>query len=108
MDRAAADVLAAFEGAEKARLPLMDCYLAGVGAWRQAHPDHAPTYAAQRAVSVILEAKVSLRVPDEWPPRGPPARAAALIGLGRASAERIGEKRRDQRKPAQPAEDWNR
>ena len=65
MDRAAADVLAAFEGAEKARLPLADCYRAGVGAWRQAHPDQTPKYAAQRAVSVILEAKVSLRVPDE-------------------------------------------
>ena len=64
-DPAAADVLAAYEAAWKARKSTADCYHAGVGAWRQAHPEQTPVYAAQRAVSVILAAKVSLRIPDE-------------------------------------------
>ena len=61
-DRAATDVIAAFDAAEKAGLPLAQCYLAGVKAWQGAHPNQKPEYAASRAVAVILAAKVSLRV----------------------------------------------
>ena len=64
IDPAATDVLAAYEAAWQARKSTAECYRAGVGAWRQAHPDQTPAYAAQRAVAVILAAKVSLRIPD--------------------------------------------
>ena len=64
MDPVAADVIAAFEAAEKAGLSLVDCYKAGVDIWRRAHPDQMPHFAAMRAVGVILDAKVSLRIPD--------------------------------------------
>jgi len=57
-------VLAAYEAALEARKSTVDCYRAGVVAWRQAHPDQKPAYAAQRAVAVILAAKVSLRIDD--------------------------------------------
>ena len=62
-DGAAADVLAAFERAEKARLPTVDCYIAGVEAWQRAHPDQSAAYAGTQAVAVILAVKVKLR-PD--------------------------------------------
>ena len=62
MDGAAARVVAAFEAAQRARLAPLECYRAGVEAWRRAHPDQARTYAAEQAVAVILAAKVSLRV----------------------------------------------
>ena len=62
MDRATTDVIAAFDAAEKAGLPLVQFYRAGVEAWQGAHPDHRPEYAASKAVTVILAAKVSLRV----------------------------------------------
>jgi len=61
-DPAAPAVIAAFEAAERAGLSTRECYKAGVEVWRQVHPDHAATYAAQQAVEVILRAKVSLRV----------------------------------------------
>jgi len=64
IDPAATDVLAAYESAWEARKSTADCYRAGVWAWRQAHPDQKPAYAAQRAVAVILAAKVSLRIDD--------------------------------------------
>ena len=64
IDPAAADVLTAYETACAARKSTADCYRAGVGVWRQAHPDQKPAYAAQRAVAVILAAKVSLRIDD--------------------------------------------
>jgi hypothetical protein len=64
-DPAAPEILAAYEAAWKARRSTADCYRAGVEAWRRVHPDQTPVYAAQRAVAVILAAKVSLRVPDE-------------------------------------------
>ena len=41
-DPAAADVLAAFEGAQEARQQTVDCYLAGVEARRKGHPDQSP------------------------------------------------------------------
>jgi hypothetical protein len=64
IDPAATDVLAAYEAAWAARKSTADCYRAGVSAWREVHPDQKPTYAARRAVAVILAAKVSLRIPD--------------------------------------------
>jgi hypothetical protein len=63
-DPAASAVLEAFEAAQAARLPPVDCYRAGIEAWRRAHPDQRPEYAALQAVGVILAAKVSLRVDD--------------------------------------------
>ena len=63
-DRAAAAVLAAFEAAQRDDLPSVDCYRAGVEAWRRAHPDQRSDYAARQAVAVILAAKVKLRVED--------------------------------------------
>ena len=64
IDPAATDVLAAYEAASAARQSSADCYRAGVVAWRQAHPDQKPAYAAQRAVAVILAAKTSLRIEE--------------------------------------------
>ena len=61
-DPAAPAVLAAFDAAQDAGLPAVDCYRAGVEAWRRIHRDHAAEYAARQAVAVILAAKVSLRV----------------------------------------------
>ena len=63
-DRAAPGVLAAFEAAQRDDLPSVDCYRAGVEAWRHAHPDQRSDYAARQAVAVILAAKVKLRVDD--------------------------------------------
>ena len=64
MDDAASAVLEAFEAAQRDDLPPVDCYRAGVEAWRRAHPNQTATYAARKAVTVILAAKVSLRVDD--------------------------------------------
>jgi hypothetical protein len=63
-DPAASAVLAAFEAARRDDLPQVDCYRAGVDAWRRAHPDQRREYAAKQAVAIILAAKVSLRVDD--------------------------------------------
>jgi uncharacterized protein YcbX len=63
-DRAALDVVAAYESAERAGLPPVDCYRAGVEVWRRAHPDQTATYSAGKAVAVILAARVSLRIED--------------------------------------------
>ena len=63
-DSAAAAVLAAFEAGQRDDLPPVDCYRAGVEAWRRAHPNQTAAYAAQKAVAVILAAKVRLRVDD--------------------------------------------
>jgi hypothetical protein len=64
LDPAATDVIAAYEVAWKAHKTTAECYHAGVSAWREAHPDQKTTYAAQRAVAVILAVKVSLRIDD--------------------------------------------
>lgn len=61
-DVAAASVLAAFDAARAEGLPSVECYRAGVEAWRRTHPDQSAEYAARQAVAVILAAKVSLRV----------------------------------------------
>jgi hypothetical protein len=56
-DRAAADVMAAYQAATEKGLPIHRCHRAGVEAWRRAHPDHSAAYAAKQAVAVILAAK---------------------------------------------------
>ncbi len=53
-------VLRAFEAARAEGRPSVECYRAGVAAWRLAHPEQAPEYAAKRAVAVILSAYVNL------------------------------------------------
>jgi hypothetical protein len=63
-DIAATAVLEAFEDARGAGLPSVDCYRAGVEAWRRTHPDQSAEYTAKQAVAVILAAKVSLRVEE--------------------------------------------
>ena len=63
-DQAAAAVLQAFEASRAAGLPSVDCYRAGVDAWRRIHPDQSGEYAAKQAVAVILTVKVSLRVEE--------------------------------------------
>ena len=56
-DQAAAEVLAAYEAAKRAHLPLAICFRVGVAAWCRVHPEQNPDYAAQQAVTVILEAR---------------------------------------------------
>jgi hypothetical protein len=63
-DEAAPDVLAAFQSARAAGLSSVECYRAGVAAWRRHHPDQAPEYAAKRAVAVILAHNVVLKSGD--------------------------------------------
>jgi hypothetical protein len=57
-------VLKAFEAARRAGRPSVDCYCAGVAAWRRAHPDQSPEYAAKRAVAVILQTHAKIRLED--------------------------------------------
>ena len=63
-DVAAPAVLRAFETARARGLPLVECYRAGVEAWRRTHPDQSAEYAAKQAVAVILAANVHLRVEE--------------------------------------------
>ena len=63
-DVAAEAVLEAFDEARAAGRPSVDCYRAGVAAWRHRHPDQSAEYAAKQAVAVILAVKVSLRVEE--------------------------------------------
>jgi hypothetical protein len=60
-DGTAEAVLRAFETARGQGRPPVECYRAGVAAWRLRHPEQAPEYAAKRAVAVILSAHVKLR-----------------------------------------------
>lgn len=64
LDIAAPDVLAAFRAARDQGRPPVDCYRAGVQAWRRHHPDQAPEYAAKRAVALILAHHVELKVQE--------------------------------------------
>ena len=58
-DRAAeADVLAAFLTARKAGRLQVDCYLAGIAAWRRHYPDQQASYAAHQAVALIFARQV--------------------------------------------------
>jgi hypothetical protein len=61
---AAQAVLKAFEVARRAGRSSVECYRAGVEAWRRAHPDQSPEYAAKRAVSVILDTHAKIRIED--------------------------------------------
>jgi hypothetical protein len=54
-------VLDAFSAARDEGSPLVECYKAAVKAWRDRHPDQAPDYAAQRAVSVIIQATMGFQ-----------------------------------------------
>ena len=63
-DVAAEAVLLAFEAARQEGRPSVECYRAGVAAWRGIHRDQSAEYAARQAVAVILAAKVSLRVEE--------------------------------------------
>ena len=49
-------VLAAFDAARESGKSPVDCYQAGVMAWRSRFPEHDPTFAAQKAVTIILDA----------------------------------------------------
>jgi len=60
-DDTSAEVLAAFERARAAGRPAVDCYRAGVQAWRSRHPEQAPEYAAKRAVALILAHHVPIK-----------------------------------------------
>jgi hypothetical protein len=64
LDVAALDVLAAFRTARGGGKSPVDCYRAGVAAWRRHHPDQAPEYAAKRAVALILAHHAELRVQE--------------------------------------------
>ena len=57
VDRAAPDVIAAYEAAVAAGRSGVECYRAGVEAWCRAHPDQTAAYAGKQAVAVILAAK---------------------------------------------------
>lgn len=61
-ETAAKAVLKAFEAARSAGWPSVECYRAGVAAWRLAYPEQSAEYAAKRAVAVMLSAYLSLRV----------------------------------------------
>lgn len=61
---AAEDVLEAFRCARDTGKPSVECYRAGVEAWRRVHPDQSPEYAAKQAVAVILATHAKLRVEE--------------------------------------------
>ena len=63
-DIAADSVLKAFETARNSGWSSVECYRAGVDAWRQAHPDQSAEYAAKQAVAVIISANIRLRVEE--------------------------------------------
>jgi hypothetical protein len=54
--------LKAFAAARAQGRSSVECYRAGVAAWRRVHPEQSADYAAKRAVSVILSAYTSLRL----------------------------------------------
>jgi hypothetical protein len=61
---AAEAVLEAFRCARDTGRPSVECYRAGVAAWRRAHPDQSPEYAAKQAVAVILATHAKLKVEE--------------------------------------------
>jgi hypothetical protein len=61
---AAAAVVKAFELARRSGRPSVDCYRAGVEAWRHQHPDQSAEYAAKQAVAVILATHVKIRIEE--------------------------------------------
>jgi hypothetical protein len=63
-DDTAEMVLEAFRSARNSGKPSVECYRAGVAAWRRVHPDQSPEYAAKRAVAVILAEHAKLQVEE--------------------------------------------
>ena len=61
---AATAVLEAFRSARDVGKPSVECYRAGVAAWRRVHPDQSPEYAAKQAVAVILATHAKLRIEE--------------------------------------------
>ena len=61
---AAGAVLNAFESARRSGRPSVECYRAGVEAWRHQHPDQSAEYAAKQAVAVILAAHAKIRIEE--------------------------------------------
>ena len=59
---AADAALKAFSEARAQGRSSVECYRAGVAAWRGVHPEQSAEYAAKRAVAVILSTYMSLRV----------------------------------------------
>jgi hypothetical protein len=64
MNVAAAAVLKAFESVRRSGRPSVDCYRAGVEAWRHQHPGQSAEYAAKQAVAVILATHVKIRIEE--------------------------------------------
>ena len=62
-------VLGAFFHERDAGRTAVDCYTAGVSAWRTRFPDQQGRYAAKHAVALILDATMQLRVPEPRPRR---------------------------------------
>jgi hypothetical protein len=84
-NRAASGGLAAFDAAQDAGLSSVNCYCAGVEAWRRAHPDQRPEYAGKQAVAVILAAKVSLHVDRVGPGQSAAMRSRSSTRRARRS-----------------------
>jgi len=61
-DVAAEAVLKAFEAARGSGRPSVECYRAGVEAWRCQHPDQTAEYTAKQAVAVILATHAKIRI----------------------------------------------
>ncbi len=61
---AAKSVLDAFETARRSGRPSVECYRAGVAAWRREHPDQSAEYAAKQAVAVIIARHVKIRIEE--------------------------------------------
>ena len=61
---AAEAVLKAFELARRSGRPSVECYRAGVEAWRRQHSDQSAEYTAKQAVAVILATHAKVRVED--------------------------------------------
>jgi len=61
---AAKTVLSAFEAARRSGRPSVECYRAGVEAWRGEHPDQSAEYAAKQAVAVILATHAKIRIEE--------------------------------------------
>ena len=61
---AAEAALKAFDSARRSGRPSVECYRAGVDAWRHQHPDQSPEYAAKQAVAVILATHARIRIEE--------------------------------------------
>jgi hypothetical protein len=61
---AAKSVLQAFEAARRCGRPSVECYRAGVAAWRREHPEQSAEYAAKQAVAVILATHAKIRIEE--------------------------------------------